>query len=139
MKTIAIAIALSSLASSAAAEGPGLRIARIHIPHHDAEARVAVRYPRGAGGTPTRHAEDAVVQGIEAFADADPAQGTFPVVLFSHGMGGTDRAQAWLGAGLADLGAIVVMFEPPQLDLARGRHVRRCAAPDPRRRSVEGA
>ena len=31
------------------------------------------------------------------------------MVLFSHGMKGTDRAQAWLGAALAKRGAITEM------------------------------
>lgn len=133
MKTLALALALSSLACSAAAEGAGLRIARIHLPHHDAETRVAIWYPRSAGGTPTVYAENAVFRGVEAFVDAQPAQGAFPVVLFSHGMGGTDRAQAWLGAGLAGRGAVVVMVNHPNstwgdFDMVEGvRHWTRAA------------
>jgi predicted dienelactone hydrolase len=56
-----------------------------------------------------------------------------PVVLFSHGMGGTDRAQAWLASALAERGAIVVMVNHlgstwGDHDMARGvRHWTRAA------------
>lgn len=133
MKTITIALALSSIASASLAEGAGLRIASIDMPHHGAEARVAIWYPRGAGGAPTVYAENPVFVGVEAFADAEPAQGAFPVVLFSHGIGGTDRAQAWLGTALAESGAIVVMVNHPNstwgdFDMTEGvRHWTRAA------------
>lgn len=113
MKTVAMALALVTAACSASAEGAGLKVAQAYMPHHDAEARIAIWYPRGTGGAPTPYAENPVFQGVEAFVDAQPAQGTFPVVLFSHGMGGTDRAQAWLGAALAQRGAVVVMVNHP--------------------------
>lgn len=113
MKHIITALALSITASTALADGAGLRIAKIPMPHFDTEARVAIWYPRGAGGTPTLYGDNPVFMGVEAYLDADPAQGRYPVVLFSHGMGGTDRAQAWLGAGLAGRGAVVVMVNHP--------------------------
>ena len=133
MKPITIALALSSIGSAALADGAGLRITQIDMPHHDAEARVAIWYPRGAGGTPTVYADNPVFVGVEAFVDAEPAAGAFPVVLFSHGIGGTDRAQAWLGAALADRGAIVVMMNHPNstwgdFNMAEGaRHWTRAA------------
>lgn len=113
MKTTALALALATLASGALAEGAGLKIAQIQMPHHDAEARAAIWYPRATGGTETVYAENPVFRGVEAFTDAEPASGVHPVVLFSHGMGGTDRAQAWLASALAERGAIVVMVNHP--------------------------
>ncbi|NYS26790.1 hypothetical protein HUK65_17625 [Rhodobacteraceae bacterium 2376] len=133
MKTLAIALVLSSIASAALAEGAGLRVIQIEMPHHAAEARVAIWYPRGAGGTPTVYADNPVFVGVEAFVDAEPAAGAFPVVLFSHGMGGTDGAQAWLGEALAALGAMVVMMNLPNstwgdFDMTEGvRHWTRAA------------
>ena len=100
MKTTALALALATLASGALAEGAGLKIAQMHMPHHDAETRVAIWYPRATGGTEAVYAENPVFRGVEAFTDAEPAAGLHPVVLFSHGMGGTDRAQAWLASAL---------------------------------------
>lgn len=133
MKTLPIALVLSTLAHSAAAEGAGLRIDQIRMPHHATEARVAIWYPRDTGGTATVYAENNVFRGVEAFLDAPPAEGAFPIVLFSHGMGGTDRAQAWLGAKLAARGAIVVMVNHPNstwgdFDMVKGvRHWTRAA------------
>lgn len=133
MKTTALALALSTLASGALAEGAGLKIDQIYMPHHDAEARVAIWYPRVTGGTETVYAENPVFRGVEAYTAAETAAGLHPVVLFSHGMGGTDRAQAWLGSALADRGAIVVMVNHPgstwgDHDMARGvRHWTRAA------------
>jgi predicted dienelactone hydrolase len=133
MKTTALALALSTLASGALAEGAGLKIAQIHMPHHDAETRVAIWYPRGMSGTQTVYAENPVFRGVAAFTDTEPEAGLHPVVLFSHGMGGTDRAQAWLASALAERGAIVVMVNHPgstwgDHDMARGvRHWTRAA------------
>ena len=133
MKTTALALALATLASGALAEGAGLKIAQMHMPHHDAETRVAIWYPRATGGTEAVYAENPVFRGVEAFTDAEPAAGLHPVVLFSHGMGGTDRAQAWLASALAGRGAIVVMVNHlgstwGDHDMARGvRHWTRAA------------
>jgi predicted dienelactone hydrolase len=134
MKTTALALALSTLASGALAEGAGLKIAHVQMPHHDAEARVAIWYPRGMGDTGSVYAENPFFRGVEAYTDAEPAAGVHPVVLFSHGMGGTDRAQAWLASALAERGSIVVMVNHPgstwgDHDMARGvRHWTRAAA-----------
>ena len=133
MKSTALALALSTLASRALAEGAGLKIAQIQMPHHDAETRVAIWYPRATGGTETVYAQNPVFRGVAAFTDAEPEAGLHPVVLFSHGMGGTDRAQAWLASALAERGAIVVMVNHPgstwgDHDMARGvRHWTRAA------------
>jgi predicted dienelactone hydrolase len=133
MKTTALALALSTVASGALAEGVGLKIAQMHMPHHDAETRVAIWYPRATGGIETVYAENPVFRGVAAFTDAEPEAGLHPVVLFSHGMGGTDRAQAWLASALAKRGAIVVMVNHPgstwgDHDMARGvRHWTRAA------------
>ena len=130
---LGLALALSALASSATAQGAGLRVGQMQMPHHGANARVAIWYPRGAGGTPTVYAENPIFRGVNAFSDAVSSEGTFPVVLFSHGMGGTDRAQAWLGSALAERGAIVVMVNHPHStwgdhDMTRGvRHWTRAA------------
>lgn len=114
MKLTIPALVLTIAASAAAAEDAGLRLAEIYMPHHDKEARVTIWYP-GAGKSATKslYADSPIFHGVEASLDAEIAPGTHPVVMFSHGMGGTDRAQAWLGAELARRGAIVVMVNHP--------------------------
>lgn len=112
MKRFIPALALCIGASAAHADVAGLAITQVFMPHHDQETRVAIWYPATATESPTIYAQNPVFQGVEAYLDAPIAQATeehFPVVLFSHGMGGTDRAQAWLGAALAERGVVTVI------------------------------
>ncbi|WP_341367599.1 hypothetical protein [Yoonia sp. BS5-3] len=108
MKDVLCAITLGVVASAGAAETAGLRLWDVEMPHHDRTAGVSIWYPDGAGGEPLLYADTPVFYGVDAALDAPVQAGTYPVVLFSHGMGGTLRAQAWLGAALAQRGAIVV-------------------------------
>ena len=48
-----------------------------------------------------------------AAADAPPAPGRFPVVLLSHGFGGTARMMAWFGTALARAGYVVIAVDHP--------------------------
>ena len=53
-----------------------------------------------------------------ATRDAEPANGKFPVVLFSHGFGGFRTQSTFLTAHLASQGMIVVSPDHPSRDLA---------------------
>ena len=108
MKTILTATMLMTAASQAAADPAGLRLTGLDMPHHGSRAGVSIWYPNGGGGDKTVFAENSVYEGVEAAIGAEAQDGAHPVVLFSHGLGGTIRAQAWLASGLADRGAIVV-------------------------------
>lgn len=108
MKTILTSLCLMATATAAMADPVGLRLTKIEMPHHDSRAGVTIWYPSGGGGDQTIWAENGVFEGVAAAIWAEVAEGTYPLVLFSHGMGGTTRAQAWLGAGLAARGAIVM-------------------------------
>lgn len=83
------------------------------MPHHDAPTRVAIWYPGTSDASPSLYASNPVFEGVEAYPNATPSNGQFPLILFSHGMGGTDRAQAWLAAALAERGVITVMLNHP--------------------------
>lgn len=48
-----------------------------------------------------------------AAAEAPPAQGRYPVVLLSHGFGGTARMMAWFGTALARAGFVVIAVDHP--------------------------
>lgn len=48
-----------------------------------------------------------------AAADAPPAAGRYPVVLLSHGFGGTARMMAWFGTALAREGFVVIAVDHP--------------------------
>lgn len=128
MKPVAFALAVSCAAAAAMAEPAGLRIAELALPHHGAVARAALWYPASGGDAPMRYAENPVFVGVDAMRDAAVAEGAHPLVLLSHGMGGTDRAMAWLASALAERGAIVVALNHPgstwgDFDMTRGvRH-----------------
>lgn len=113
MRLVLTAAALSVGVSCAHADVAGLQITEIFMPHHEASTRVAIWYPASASAAPVPYADSPVFQGVEAHMDAPVSPGRHPVVLFSHGMGGTDRAQAWLGAALAERGVITVMVNHP--------------------------
>ncbi|MEL6736878.1 MAG: hypothetical protein AAFO98_13605 [Pseudomonadota bacterium] len=128
MRLILSAAALSLGVSVAHADVAGLHLTEVYLAHHEAPMRVAIWYPAMSQDAPSRYAQNPVFKGVEAHIDAPLSPGSHPVVLFSHGMGGTDRAQAWLGAGLAERGAITVMVNHPNsswgdFDMSKGvRH-----------------
>ncbi len=109
MRTLISAAALTACISGAHADVAGLQTTEIFMPHHEAPARVAIWYPATAQGDPSIYGQNAVFQGVEAHMNAPLAPGQYPLVLFSHGMGGTDRGHAWLGSALAQRGAITVL------------------------------
>ncbi|MFK7902204.1 MAG: alpha/beta hydrolase family protein [Nitratireductor sp.] len=118
MKNLFIGLSLATTAmihftSSSLAEPAGLQQLYIDMPHHNAPAAVSVWYPNKSDGPSKLHAENPVFKGVEAVMDAPVAEGQFPIVLFSHGMGGTSRAQAWLASALAKRGALVISLNHP--------------------------
>lgn len=125
MKMLLSAAALSMCVSGAHADVAGLQVAEVFMPHHKASARVAIWYPSTAQDTPSLYADNSVFTGVEAHREGPVSTGLHPVVLFSHGMGGTDRAQAWLGAALAQRGVITVAVNHPNstwndFDMSKG-------------------
>ncbi|MGN6482466.1 alpha/beta hydrolase family protein [Luteibacter sp.] len=48
-----------------------------------------------------------------AAPDAAPATGRYPVVLLSHGFGGTARMMAWFGTAIARAGFVVIAVDHP--------------------------
>jgi predicted dienelactone hydrolase len=85
---------------------------------HKPDVRVTVWYPATDGAAEERidigppgkplFIVGAVAQGAP-FADAKPR----PVILFSHGFGGTARMMAWFGVPLARAGYVVVAVDHP--------------------------
>ncbi|PIE08504.1 MAG: hypothetical protein CSA74_02080 [Rhodobacterales bacterium] len=113
MRTMLSAAVLSLCASGACADAAGLQITEVFLPHHNALTRAAIWYPSTSSDTPTLYANTPVFEGVEAHIGGPVSTGRHPVVLFSHGLGGTDRAQAWLGAALAERGAITMFVNHP--------------------------
>lgn len=126
-RTIAITAAAISMATSGMAEAPGFQKIKVDVPYQWKDARGAVWYPTAAPNRTKLYADNKVFQGVHIAAKAPVADGTFPIVLLSHGMGGTQMGLAWLADGLVARGAIVVTVDHPNsnfrdFDMAQGIH-----------------
>jgi predicted dienelactone hydrolase len=122
MKPHLIALALTLSAFAVAAEErpgeegqgkdrPGFATFQIRETSVAQPMQAAVWYP-GSGGKPFEIG-NAVFEGVPVQQDAQAQPGKHPVVLLSHGLGGNYRSLAWLGAGLARHGAIVIAVSHP--------------------------
>ncbi len=94
-------------------DAPGLVTFSLPAPHHNRDINGVVWYPSESDGRDEIFAENGVFYGVEASQDATFVQGTYPLVILSHGMGGHYRTMAWLASELADQGAIVVALNHP--------------------------
>lgn len=70
-------------------------------------------YPTADTGPATRLFDTPIFHGDLVQPDAALQPGQWPVVLISHGIGGHWQSLAWLGAGLARKGAVVVGVNHP--------------------------
>ncbi len=105
--------ALSLAASTAHADLAGYTPLVFDAPHHGRDVLGALWYPAQDDGRTFTFAENGVFHGVEVTEEASVQDGTFPVVLLSHGMGGNIRSLAWLASSLAERGAIVVSVNHP--------------------------
>lgn len=113
MKRFLFALAMLMPVSTAfAAEPPGLVLREINAPHHGRTMEMAVWYP-AEGGTQTIFAENPVFVGGMVRKDAKPLTGKYPVIVLSHGMGGSYMSLNWLATGLAERGAVVIAVNHP--------------------------
>lgn len=73
-------------------------------------------YPTATGGETQQWVGDAdhpFAKAGRAVRDAPPSQGKFPLILLSHGTGGSALMMAWLGTTLAENGFIVAAVNHP--------------------------
>ncbi|HEY5071233.1 MAG TPA: alpha/beta fold hydrolase [Caulobacteraceae bacterium] len=125
LRTLALAAALAGLATAALAAPVGERhltttdaTAALRDAQHRPLVRVTVWYPAAAGaaeepidiGPPGR---PLFRVGAAAPDAAFPDGKARPVILFSHGFGGTARMMAWFGTALARAGYIVAAPDHP--------------------------
>jgi predicted dienelactone hydrolase len=112
MKRFLFALALFVPGQAMAAAAPGLITEDVNAPHHGRDMNVAIWYP-GTGGNEQLFADNPIFQGGQVLLNATPSPGKHPVVLLSHGMGGSYLSLNWLASGLAAKGAIVVAVNHP--------------------------
>jgi predicted dienelactone hydrolase len=110
--SLILSISLAFASQALAGEAPGLMERNIPAPHHGRIMPLAVWYPATEGATET-FAENPICFGGTVRRDAPPSPGKHPLVVLSHGMGGTYLSLNWLASGLAERGAIVVSVNHP--------------------------
>ena len=104
------------LAMPAWADTAGVRFSQLEAPHHGRAMDVAVWYPAAEHDDPEIalvFAENPAFYGVRAMENAAMAAGQHPVVVLSHGLGDSIQSLAWLSAGLAQRGAIVISVNHP--------------------------
>lgn len=106
--SVGIAAGVAGLAAPVQAGQAGLRIIDIDMPHHGRATQAALWYPSGIQRVTGTFAANPVFEGVPVGFDAPVADGHFPIVLLSHGLGGRNGSVAWLAHGLAARGAVVV-------------------------------
>ncbi|NJS38863.1 MAG: hypothetical protein HC783_07415 [Rhodobacteraceae bacterium] len=116
MFKIALTFAFA-FATAAGADPAAVREMSIPAPHHGRDLELAVYYPTLHAADTRLFAGNPVFESITLAADGSaalpPPDGDYPVILMSHGLGGHYRSLAWLAAGLAEKGAIVVAVNHP--------------------------
>ena len=115
LKLSILAVLLS--APAALADLAAVRETSIPAPHHGRDLQLVVYYPTSDAAARLVFAENPVFQGVTVAAGDSvilpPGDGSYPVILMSHGLGGHYRSLAWLASGLAEQGAIVVAVNHP--------------------------
>ena len=115
MKCLAIfAVLIAFNATAFGDDAPGFARSPWTRPHRDALIEGAIWYPADAGVNRSYSARTRFLSGCMCGKMLRLAEGRHPVVLLSHGLGGRFRTLAWLAAGLADRGAIVVSVNHPK-------------------------
>lgn len=103
----ALALTLTLSVSAQAAQLVGTRQISVASPQRGENLSVTVWYPAEAGGKPVLIGGDKVFKGTLASADAPPAKGSFPLIVFSHGSGGRIEGMNWIATKLAEAGFVV--------------------------------
>ncbi len=80
---------------------------------HSPKLRVTIWYPAPPGTPEIPLDAGPLFTAGTAAPNAPAAAGRFPVLLLSHGFGGTARIMAWLGTALARDGFIVITVDHP--------------------------
>ena len=118
MKHLLRALALALLAitpawQAAADDAIGVRFLEVPVPVRDVPLSVTIWYPAAEGGTRMLVGDSRLFQGTAGMMDAPAADGRHPLVLISHGSGGSIRTLGWIASHLAAAGFIVAGPDHP--------------------------
>ena len=105
---LSVLLASAALHLSPATAGEaGTRDILIPSESRQRDLAVTIWYPSAGGGERVMVGENRVFAGSPALADAKPAEGSYPLVVLSHGSGSTVKGMAWLAGALASAGYVV--------------------------------
>lgn len=90
------------------ADPVGLRLFSTDMPHHNTSAEIAIWHPTHQAEPAEIAFTNPVFEGVLVVSDVPIAAGKHPVILLSHGLGGSIKSVAWLAHGLAARGAVVI-------------------------------
>ncbi|WP_157890311.1 hypothetical protein [Marinobacterium aestuarii] len=115
-----MAMVMAIYVSSAAALAglPGVATLQVDAPQRAQPLSVTLWYPAAQGSEVVSIGDSAVLEGTPGLLDAPVAEGTFPLVLVSHGgMRSAPHLGEWIGAALAQRGFIALVVPAPRLGL----------------------
>jgi predicted dienelactone hydrolase len=96
------------------AQPVGFQYATLADPRNERPLEMVVWYPSSTtAATPQLFGDNPVFVGAPAVLDAPAASGAHPLVVLSHGNGGSWINQTWLASALAHLGYIVAAVNHP--------------------------
>lgn len=108
-----ILLALSTFAYSQDFSTIGFKQIAINDVNSERPLQVAVWYPTNDSTPTTLFADNAVFYGFQAINAAQPINQPWPLVVLSHGHGGSWRNLSWLAAALVQQGYIVAAPNHP--------------------------
>jgi predicted dienelactone hydrolase len=114
MRKLAFSLILfTALSAQATQADERIGFTDINIPHASRPLHVALWYPTEDAGPETIIAENPVFYGVSAVKDAEASNGSHPLILLSHGYGGSFRNLSWLAGALAREGYVVAAPDHP--------------------------
>lgn len=112
MRRLAILSLFLSL-PAAADTLPGYDRFAVRADHRSEEISASVWYPAGPDGEPTAVGRGPIFEPVSARMGATVAAGRYPLVLLSHGSGGSADGLGWLSSALVAGGAVVLAVDHP--------------------------
>ncbi len=115
MKSLSIASTLIAMSSIAVQAEPTVGFDRfaVQADHRTAPIAAGLWSPVGRTTYAGQVGGNAVFQPVDAYIGAALPDDKMPLIVVSHGSGSSIDGTAWLGAGLAELGALVLVLNHP--------------------------
>jgi predicted dienelactone hydrolase len=117
-------VLLTLLSNSVAQAADAIGFREIELPDAVGERplHVSLWYPTSDDGPVAATGENRVFYGVPAIRDAHPSRDAHPLVVLSHGYGGSWRNLSWLAGELVHQGRRLITLEQrPSIDVRHRR------------------